>query len=366
LHFAAAQTMKLSILFAVVAVAACDVGSPPPATTGPKDTTGTTTSSSCPSLLTLASDASSQVGDMVQDDNNLYWLSHPIGDTSTWNVNEVYEGGGSATQLATGEPDVHHLVLVGTTLYYLRQTVPQTDPVTWELAALPTDGSQPPTAVVTGISAPDILAAGVDWPPITASSPPPALYFLQDTDQGTSIVSYSTADGSTFAVTDASPTTLVADAAGLYYDDGEQLVELDFATGQLQTLAAGEGGPLIQDRDNVYRVVGDPPTALQVAPKSGSASSSLVTLTGADQLIGAIVTTDGGSVLWEQLGDDGTSFQGMSESEVGWPTSAILGASCPVAPTLGDVTYEAPIVTDDQNVYFTDGTTVYSAPWYTD
>jgi hypothetical protein len=163
---------------------------------------------------------------MVQDDNNVYWLPHPVGDTTTWNVNTVYESGGSATQLAIGEPDVHHLVLSidELTLYYLRQTVPQTDLVTWEIAAVPTDGSQLPTALVGGITAPDILAGSVDWAPITASSPPQVLYYLQapghrDRDHGV----------------------------------------LD------QTLADGTGGPLVQDRHNVYRVLGD--TVLQVAPQ---------------------------------------------------------------------------------------------------
>jgi hypothetical protein len=262
---------------------------------------------------------------MVQDDNNVYWLPHPVGDTTTWNVNTVYESGGSATQLAIGEPDVHHVVLSidELTLYYLRQTVPQTDLVTWEIAAVPTDGSQLPTALVGGITAPDILAGSVDWAPITASSPPQVLYYLQAPGTGTAITAYSTR---------RSPTAPAARSSRI-------------ATTSTASSAT---------RSSRWR-------------RRGSATASLATVTGQDQLIGAIVTTDGGSVPWEQLldGDDGCAFQGMNESEVGWPNQAIFDASCPVASTLGDPTYEAPLVTDDTNVYF-DGPTVYSAPCYTD
>jgi hypothetical protein len=342
------------------------IPSPGPSPTPPTPPK-TTNDSNCAGGITLATGSNSEVANLAVDDTNLYWLSHPVPYDDTWSINAVPKAGGSATVLVSGETDVYHLLVIDGMAYYLRQTIPATRPITSELAAVPIDGSAPPTTLLTGV-----------WPPDTLVSDGAGTLYLWQSTNTASLTAYSLADGSTRSIvvsTTGFPESVIADADSVYYDATTAIDAWDLAAGQPRPVAVetgGIGGPLGQDDTSLYHVP-QPQTSVQSVPKASGVWTTVVSLDTPQMLVGAIQPT-GTTVLWEELLDtpgcedcagDTYTFEGLFETPNGGGSARqVLDASCPVVPTQAffEAEDDVPLAIDDTNVYWTDGTSVYTAP----
>ena len=317
----------------------------------------TQTTDSCTNATQLATDPNTFIADLAVDDTNLYWLSYVRPYDGTWQIHAVPKTGGAASVLASAQPGVTRMIANGGNVYYLSQSGNNN----WQVMSVPGDGSAQPSVVVP-----------TAWPWMMLTASADTLYFFQRDVNNIWIASHSLVDGSEAWLVEYNPVDVAADATSLYYDHDGGLVAFDLATQAERTVAAGRsGGPLAQDDGAIYRVMGWPETGVQLAAKDGTGTSTLVTLTDPQMIVGAIAAT-GTSVLWEKIldtpgcedcaGDDYT-FQGLFDTPaIGGDARQVLDASCPVRASLASTDFMNQLVVDDANVYWSDGTAMYSAP----